>query len=160
MSHPVTADAFVYSTYIFTTPQQVWRALTSGEATKQYFFGRRIESTWKVGAPITFWTAEGEKDVYGEVLECEPARRLSYTFKHPDDTNQRKRPTRATFEIRQLGPIVKLTLIHRDLIPEDFESNPDVFQGLNNGWPAILSNLKTYLETGKAFAFPGTHGTK
>jgi uncharacterized protein YndB with AHSA1/START domain len=149
------ALSFRYDTYIASTPQKVWEALTSGDATRQYFFGRRVESSWKVESDIIFWTPQGEKDIVGEILEIEPGRRLSYTFEGPGDTHKRDRLTRATFTLKAMGPMTKLSLVHDNLIPADLEPNPDVFQGLNNGWPAILSNLKTYLETGKAFAFPG-----
>ena len=90
--------------------------------------------------------ASGSMDVHGEVLECDPPRRLSYTFRIPSDpvAVKRKRPSHVTFELKSTGAAVKLTMTHADLLPEDFESDPNAFKGLNNGWPAILSSQKPH----------------
>ena len=144
---------FVYVTYIATTPQKLWAALTNGAQTRKYFFGRRVESTWRVGSPVIYWTSDGTIDIQGKVLACERRRRLSFTFTAPHDTIKRRQLTRATFALKPMGSVVRLTLTHDRLIPQDFEDNPNTFRGLNNGWPAILSNLKTVLETGRSFAF-------
>ena len=140
---------FVYVTYIATTPEELWTALTSGESTQQYFFGRRVEAEWRVGGRITYWEKPRTVDIQGDILAYDPPRRLSFTFMTPSDTTARERPTRVTFELKPMGRVVRLRLVHTDLIPEDFEDDPEVFQGLNNGWPAILANLKTFLETGR-----------
>lgn len=144
---------FAYVTYITVKPQQLWNALTSRRFVPKYFFGRKVESSWEVGSPITFWTPEGEKDVYGEILAFEPGRLLSYTFKHPLDKTKRKKPSQVRFELTPMGTSVKLKLIHRDLMAEDFEQDSDTFRGVNNGWPAILSALKTLLETGDSLTY-------
>ena len=140
---------FIYTIYIAATPEKIWTALTSGELTQKYFFGRRVESDWQVGSSVTYWRDNDELDVQGKILECDPPRRLSFTWNVPNVT--RERPSRATFELKSMGSFVKLTLVHDDLIPEDFVEDPNTFRGLNNGWPAILSNLKSVLETGKEF---------
>ncbi|MGH7889334.1 MAG: SRPBCC family protein [Thermodesulfobacteriota bacterium] len=145
---------FVYVTYIEVKPQQLWNALTSRRFTPKYFFGRKVESSWEVGSPITFWTPEGEKDVYGEILAFEPGRLLAYTFKHPLDQAKRKKPSQVRLELTPMGSFVKLKLIHKDLMAEDFEQDSDTFRGVNNGWPAILSALKTLLETGESLNLP------
>lgn len=144
---------FSYVTYIAVKPQQVWHALISRRFTPKYFFGRKVESTWEVGSPITFFTPEGEKDVYGEILAFEPGKLLSYTFKHPQDTTQRKNPSKVRFELTPLGGAVKLKLTHKDLLAQDLEPNSETFRGVNNGWPAILSALKTLLETGDSLTY-------
>ena len=144
---------FSYITYIAVKPQQLWNALISRRFVPKYFFGRKVESTWEVGSPITFWTPEGEKDVYGEILAFEPGRLLSYTFKHHLDTTKRKKPSQVRFELTPMGSSVKLKLIHKDLMPEDFGQESDGFRGVNNGWPAILSALKTLLETGDSLTY-------
>ena len=133
------------------TAEKLWEALTSGEFTKKYFFGQRVESKWKVGSPITYWENETTVDIQGKILECDPQRRLSFTFTGVHDTFKRERSTRVTFEIKPVGGIVKLTLTHEYLISQDLEADPNTLRGLNNGWPAILSNLKSFLETGKSF---------
>ncbi len=140
---------FLYVIYIATTTEELWSALTTGEATEQYFFGRRVEAEWRVGGHITYWENPRTVDIQGQILAYDPPRKLSFTFMSPSDTTARKQPTRVTFELKAIGRVVRLRLVHENLIPQDFEENPDVFQGLNNGWPAILSNLKTFLETGR-----------
>ncbi len=150
-----TIPPFFYVIYIATTPNKLWTALTSSQLSPKYFFGRIVDSEWKSGSTITYWTPAGEKDVTGEILELAPGRRLSFTFKRPQDSNKRSRPTVVTFDIKALGKIVRLRLAHEHLVSADVEINPDTFRGVNNSWPAILSNLKTVLETGKPFELPG-----
>jgi uncharacterized protein YndB with AHSA1/START domain len=135
---------FVYVTFINTTPEKLWAALTSGEFTKRYWYGRRVESDWRVGSPVTFWVDDG-LDVSGEVLESDPPRRLSFTWRSLcDDEMRRERPSRVTFEIESAGSVVKLTLTH-----DDFEPDSKVYPAICSGWPRIVSSLKTLLETGR-----------
>ena len=75
----MTKPNFVYVTYIRTSPEKLWQALTDGASTRQYWAGRRVESDWTVGAPVTFWF-DGKVSDSGKVLECDPPRRLSYSF--------------------------------------------------------------------------------
>ena len=75
----MTKPSFVYATYIRTSPEKLWQALTDGTWTRQYWAGRRVESDWTVGAPVTFWF-DGKVSDSGKVLECDPPRRLSYSF--------------------------------------------------------------------------------
>jgi uncharacterized protein YndB with AHSA1/START domain len=140
--------SFVYVTYIATTPQKLWQALTDGALTRQYWYGRRVESDWKVGSPVTYWyEAEGGEAVSdrGIVLESKPPRHLSYTW-HVEfvDELRDEHPSRVTVEIEPAGEAVKLTLVHGD-----FEPGSEVLEGVRSGWPAILASLKTLLETGK-----------
>jgi uncharacterized protein YndB with AHSA1/START domain len=152
MANENSERTFVYVTYIATTPEKLWHALTSGEFTKQYFFNRRVESDWRVGSAVTFWIDDKEKDITGTVLRCDPPHLLSYTFVGQADT--KPEPSRVTFELKPMGASVKLTLLHEGLRDEDFESDANKFRGVNNGWPVIVSNLKSVLETGKpAMAF-------
>jgi uncharacterized protein YndB with AHSA1/START domain len=143
---------FVYVTIIATTPEKLWEALTNPEFTAQYFFGTRVESDWKVGSKFIFRRPNVITDE-GTVLRAEPPRLLSYTFQHLWDEEMRKEaPSRVTFEIKSLeeksgklsGPAVRLTVTHEDFPPES-----KVFPAISNGWPSILSGLKTLLETGK-----------
>jgi uncharacterized protein YndB with AHSA1/START domain len=143
-------STYLYVTYIATTPEKLWQALTDGEVTSQYFFGRRIESEWKAGAPVKYYRPNGDLDVFGEVLEAKPYSLLSYTWNVPADATSRNHPTRVTFELKPMdNSTVKLTLKHENLLPEDWFDEDQGFYGYNNGWPAILSNLKSLLETGK-----------
>jgi uncharacterized protein YndB with AHSA1/START domain len=156
------ANEIVYVTYIKTTPEQLWSALTDEAFTRQYWFGARIESSWEAGAPVTFWfpvpQAEAEKrgmqrndagealSDTGEVLIHQPFERLSYTFKSHWDAAMAADPaSRVTYSLEPGAGYVKLTVTHdripnRTLLIEDYKQ----------GWPAILSNLKSLLETGSA----------
>src|SRR5690348_9295417 len=131
---------FVYTLYIRAQPEKIWQALTSGEATKKYFFKREVQSDWRPGSSIQFLRPKGELDVVGEVIEFDKPKTLSYTFEGPEDKTPRIRPTRVFIELKPLGEVVKLTLTHSDLTDRDVQKNPDIFEGVNNGWPAILSN--------------------
>lgn len=150
---------FVYATFIRTTPEKLWEALTNGDFSQKYWMGFRIEVEQKVGGRIRILPPKGmEKhgDHSGEVLVCEPNRKLVYTW-NPKDTpeaaKKRKSLSRVTYEITPMGPQVKLRLIHENLLPEDIENDPSTFRGINNGWPAVLSSLKSMLETGQAITF-------
>jgi uncharacterized protein YndB with AHSA1/START domain len=143
---------FVYVTYINTTPQKLWAALTRTEFTSQYWFGSSIESDWKIGSPVRFRRG-GEITDEQTLLKFEPPRLLSYTW-HPvfDEELRNERPSRVTFEIEPLGEkpglqgkAVKLTVIH-----DDFPADSKMFPRINNGWPAVLSSLKSLLESGVA----------
>ena len=132
---------FVYVTYIATTPEKLWEALTNSDFTEKYWFGSRIQSEWKVGSPFKILTGVAEKDWQGEVLQCDPPRLLSYTFRVAGGAEHF---TRVVFQLEQHGPVVKLTLIHDELDEKDDK----FFKGISQGWPAVLSNLKSLLEGG------------
>lgn len=131
---------FVYVTYIATTPEKLWEALTSGDFTEKYWFGSRIESAWKVGSSFKIHTGVPDKDWLGKVLQCDPPRLLSYTFRVGSSDHF----SRVLIQLEQHGPVVKLTLTHDELDEKDDK----FFKGISQGWPAVLSNLKSLLEGG------------
>jgi uncharacterized protein YndB with AHSA1/START domain len=134
---------FVYVTYIATTPDKLFKALTSHDATGKFWFGNEATSDWKVGSPIEFHR-EGRLVVKGEILENDPPRRLSYTFRSMHDPAlSTERPSRVVFELEQQKNQVKLTVVH-----DDFAEDSKVFPNISNGWPLVLSSLKSFLETG------------
>jgi uncharacterized protein YndB with AHSA1/START domain len=140
---------FVYVTYIETTPEKLWEALTSSEFSKRYWFGTELKTDWKIGSPFALVMNGTTTDV-GEVLEFAPPRRLSYTFHHVlSEEGRKERPTRVVFNIEPHRKLVKLTLTH-----EDFEDGSKLLGGISKGWPAILSSLKSMLESGTALAIP------
>jgi uncharacterized protein YndB with AHSA1/START domain len=140
---------FVYVTYIETTPEKLWEALTTSEFSKRYWFGTDVKSDWKVGSPFALVTNGTTTDV-GEILEADPPRRLSYSFHHVTTEETRKeRPSKVIFNIEQHGNFVKLTLTH-----EGFAEGSKLLDGISKGWPAILSSLKSMLESGTALAIP------
>jgi uncharacterized protein YndB with AHSA1/START domain len=136
---------FVYVSYIATTPEKLWEALTQGEFTQKYWFGRRIESDWRIGSPVRFFDgASSNLTDSGVVLESDPPRRLSYTFRNEFDSEAQKLGySRVTFSIEPRDEAVKLTLIHDELL------NEELAIAFREGWSPILSSLKTFLETGK-----------
>lgn len=144
----MTENSFVYVTYIATTPEKLWEALTSSAYTENYFFGSSIQSEWHEGSEITY-SRNGQVSDYGKILKIDRNHVLSFTWTYVGDGVEGKLPSRVTFELKQLKETVKLTLRHENLQPGDIVDRDDTFEGLNNGWPAILSNLKSLLETGK-----------
>jgi uncharacterized protein YndB with AHSA1/START domain len=136
-------QTFVYATYIVSTREAVWEALTSSEFTTKYWNGRIVESTWQVGAPITVLHDYDDKiDFVGAILEANQPRRLSYEMAGDDRVT-----TRVTFELMAQGDIVALTITHEGL-------TEDAYQSASGGWSFILSNLKTLLESGKPLPMP------
>jgi uncharacterized protein YndB with AHSA1/START domain len=163
---------YIYTTYIRTTPEKLWTALTQTEFTEKYWFGFRLESDWKVGSPLYFKAPEKldltieeknaacikDKEVC-KVLVYDPPRRLSYTFpRGMRSTAEIPAPSRVTFDLTPMGDMVKLRLVHENLIASDVSSDTTQWGGINNGWPGVLSSLKTLLETGNAIAFSGKAG--
>ena len=127
----------------------MWEALTSSEFSKRYWFGTEVRSNWKVGSPLALVT-DGKTSDTGEILVADPPRRLSYTFKHELFEEMRDEPaTKVVFTIEPFGEIVKLTVTH-----EGFAAGSKLLGAISNGWPAILSGLKSLLETGHAVTIP------
>jgi uncharacterized protein YndB with AHSA1/START domain len=144
----LAGSTFTYTTYISTTPNLLWNALTKGELTQRYFFGRTIQSEWKIGSTVYYYREDEQLDVHGDLLKYDPDHLISFTWKVEGDTTERVDPTCVSFLIEQMEDTVKLTLKHENLLECDFVKDDKTFAGVNNGWPAILSNLKSYLETG------------
>ncbi len=138
--------SFVYVTYIATTPEKLWQALTNSEFTKQYFFGSEFVSDWQVGSGFKLMNKD-KVDHYGEVLVYEPYRLLTVTWSVKDVEGDRT--SKVSYELSPLNSTVKLTLLHEDLLEKDIRKDEGKIVGFNNGWPVILSNLKSLLETGK-----------
>ena len=145
MSKPV----FVYVTYIASTPEKVFKALTDTDATAKFWFGNAITSDWKVGSPVTLHR-EGKLIVSGKVLEHDAPRRLSYTFQSQHEPhNGAEKPSRVVMDLEQQRDQVKLTVTHDDFAPDS-----KVFASISNGWPLVLSSLKSYLETNRVLYAP------
>jgi uncharacterized protein YndB with AHSA1/START domain len=100
---------------------------------------------------------EQKGDHAGKVLVCEPGRKLVYTWNpkdKPEVAAKRESLSQVTYELTPMGSQVRLRLVHENLLPEDLEKDPNTMRGINNGWPAVLSSLKSLLETGEAIRFP------
>ena len=150
MAAPDLKTSFVYVTYIAAPAEKVWRALTDGDITRQYFFGRRMKSDWKVGAEWALFMEDGRVDSGGKVLECQPPRRLAISWRVEWLEEFRKLPEAiVTFDVEPMGAVVRLTVTQlTGAIDEKF------LEGGRQGWPMILSGLKTLLETGKPLKMP------
>jgi len=136
----------VYITYIRATPQQVWDALTKSEFTSKFFFGRTVESDWKRGSKWRLVMPDGKTDVAGEGLIGDAPRKLQVTWVVEWLDDAPKEPAIITYVIEQVGDLAKLTMTqHTDAkIPRKF------LDAGRQGWAAILSSLKSLLETGEA----------
>jgi uncharacterized protein YndB with AHSA1/START domain len=136
----------VYTIYIAASPEKVWEALTSAEFTRKYFFGNSVEVELRVGGAYIVRTPEGALHISGEVAECVPHRKLSFTFNVDwPDLIETLGPTLVTYEIEPAGTAVRLTMTESHDRPLD----DDILSGGRQGWPAILSSLKSLLETGE-----------
>jgi uncharacterized protein YndB with AHSA1/START domain len=136
---------FVYVTYIASTPEKVFQALTDPNITEQYWFGFRITANGKAGSSFVARSPGGADFDKGVILESDPPRRLSYTWRPQYDDVKHERPSRVTFDLAPLKGQVRLTIVH-----EDFDDGSKVFDSISKGWPAVLSSLKSFLETGRA----------
>lgn len=137
----------VYTIYIASTPENVWEALTSAEFSKQYFFGNAVEVEPRLGGAFIVRTPDGALHISGEVLEYDPPRKLSVTFNvNWPELIEKLGPTLVTYEIEEVGDAVRLTMSEG----HDRPLSDDILSGGRTGWPAILSGLKSLLETGKA----------
>ena len=141
--------AIVYTIYIASTPETVWEALTRAEFSRKYFSGFAIEADLKVGGAFIARAPDGSEHISGEVIECDPPNKLTVTFNvNWPDLVEKLGPTLVTYEIEQAGEAVKLTLIQS----QDRPLSDDILSGGRQGWPAILSSLKSLLETGHPLA--------
>ena len=138
-------STFVYVTYIRTTPEKLWSALTDDtEFMKQYWFGTRCESQWTPGSSWKMVSASGTISDAGNIVEAEPPKRLVIRWRHENKSELKAEgESLCTMELEPIGPAVKLSIIHT------IECDPSKFiAAVSAGWPKILSNLKSLLETG------------
>ncbi len=160
------ATEFVYTTYIKTTPEQLWQALTNPTFTTRYW-GVSLTSDWKVGSQITWEykgvTMDGPEQT---VLVADAHRCLAYKWhaitpefgeligSAPDEVAALAAEQRSNvmFEIEPMGDLVKLTVTHGG-----FEPGSVILPGISEGWPTILASLKSLLETGEELRFPDSN---
>jgi len=137
---------FVYVTYIRTTQEKLWAALTDVEFIKQYWFGMRCESQWTAGSSWKLVAGDGQVFDAGEILEAEPPRRLVIRWKHQHKPELKAEgESLCTMELEPSGKAVKLSITHT------IEREPSKFiEAVSGGWPKVISNLKSLLETGSA----------
>ena len=135
---------FVYVTYIRTTPEKLWAALTDAEFTRQYWFGMRCESQWTTGSPWKLVSGEGQVFDAGEIIEAMAPRRLVIRWQNQFKPELKAEGwSRCMMELEPVGTAVKLSITHT------IEREPSkLIEAVSGGWPKVISNLKSLLETG------------
>ncbi len=151
----MTKPSFVYVTYIATTPEKLWQALIDTDVMAKYWVGTKADSTahvnvsdWKPGSRWEHQRLDEARtvDVAGTVIESNPPRRLVYSWARPNEIDDATKHSRVTFDIEPQGAaLIRLTVTHDGL-----ERDPQMLAGISGGWPQILSNLKSLLETGRS----------
>ncbi|HEY2534806.1 MAG TPA: SRPBCC family protein [Xanthobacteraceae bacterium] len=141
-----TKSSFVYVTYIRTTPEELWTALTTVEFLKKYWFGMNLETDWKAGSPWKLVFPDGRVADAGEIVEIEKPKRLVLKWRNEFKPELHEEGyARCVMEIEQAGEVVKLTIVHEIDKPVS-----KLIEAVSIGWPKILSSLKSLLETGTA----------
>lgn len=136
---------FVYVTFIRTTPARLWEALTEPEFIRQYWFDTTIECAWKKGSPWRMVGPDGSLTDTGEILEIDPPRRMIIRWRNEWKAELKAEgPSRCTIELEPVDGAVKLTITHEIERP-----GSKLITAVSGGWPVILSNLKSLLETGE-----------
>ncbi|HEX7862665.1 MAG TPA: SRPBCC family protein [Verrucomicrobiae bacterium] len=131
----------VYTMFIRSTPKKTWEAISKPKFAKQYWAGMSNVSDWKQGSKWEHHSPENEVWITGEVVECDPPRRLVLTWVAPDDLKDK---SRVTFEIEKVGRSVCLTVTH-----DQFKAGSKMAEKVSWGWPRVLSSMKSFLETGE-----------
>lgn len=134
-----------YVIYIAATPEAIWSALTDGNQTRDYFFGRAVESDWRPSAPVRYRMPDGSTDVSGKIVEIDPPRLVRFTWTVERLASAGLPETIVSFEIEPAGEACRLAMHeeHAGPVPEEY------LEGGRRGWPIILSGLKSLLETGR-----------
>lgn len=148
-------STFVYVTYIRTTAGRLWSALTDPETMKQYWLGAHVEAEWKPGGAWKLMMADGRLGDSGQILELDPGKRMVIRWRNewrPELTAEGF--SRCTIELEPAGDQIKLTILH-----EIDRGESKFIEAVSNGWPRILSNLKSLLETAQVTpAISGSRG--
>ena len=145
-------STFVYVTYIKTTPERLWSHLTRAEFTRQYWLGVSVEAEWKVGGAWKLTYPDGRTTDVGEIAEFEPPKRLAIRWRHELRPELKAEGwSLCTMDLEPTGSAVKLTVAHT-IEREDSK----FIAAVSGGWPQILSNLKSLLETGMPVLAPKT----
>jgi len=140
----MTGSKFVYVTFIRTTPEKLWSALTTPEFIKQYWFDMVHDTEWKVGSQWKMLFPDGRVADAGEIAEFDPPRRLAIKWRNEWRPDLKAEGwSRCVMELEPADGVVKLTVTHTIEV-----ENSKLIEAVSGGWPKILSNLKSLLETG------------
>lgn len=140
----MAGSKFVYVTFIRTTPEKLWSALTAPEFIKQYWFDMTHDTEWKVGSSWRMIFPDGRVADTGEIVEFDPPRRLAIKWRNEWRPELKAEGwSRCVMELEPADNVVKLTVTHTIEV-----ENSKFIEAVSGGWPKILSNLKSLLETG------------
>lgn len=147
MSATKTKPSCYYEIYVGVSIGKVWQGLIDGDLTKQYVYGTRFEGKLRKGEPYAYLGDGGVEVVDGEILDVEPEKRLVISWPaHWDESTKGDRASRVSYELAPTGPrTTKLRLLHDDFNSDDTAT----YKGSIEGWPRMLSSLKTLLESGE-----------
>ena len=137
-------STYIYVSYIRTTPEKLWSALTDATFIKQYWFGMRCDCEWTVGSSWKLVSVDGQTFDTGEIVEAEPPRRLVIRWRHQNKPELKAEgESLCTMDLEPTGTAVKLSITHT------IDRDPSKFiEAVSGGWPKVISNLKSLLETG------------
>ena len=137
---------FVYVTYIRSSRQKVWEALTDPEINTKFWFGYHQRSTWKNGASWTLRAPDGAVNTAGDILACDPLRRVEFRW-FSECTPERKADgeSRCAYELEPVGDSTRLTVTHRSEREDSV-----MIRAASESWPKVLASLKSLIETGSA----------
>jgi uncharacterized protein YndB with AHSA1/START domain len=150
---------YVYVTYIATTPEKLWHALHDVDLMREWWVdpkagcARVNVSDWQAGSRWEHTRVDGSGivDIVGKIIENTPSRRLEFTWARPEDADDDSKHSRVVFDIEPYADgLVRLTVTHDAL-------DPQMLEGISGGWPKVLSNLKSFLETGRPLPRPAAH---
>lgn len=144
---PIHEQRIAHTVYVRSSVQSVWEALTHPEITSSYWGGTRIESDWQVGSKILY-VRDGEVTDEHTILEVNAPKLLVHTFKPLFGEFKNEKPSRVTIGLQQLDQVVRIDLVH-----DEFEDDSKVYPACCEGWPQIMSSLKSLLETGSPLQY-------
>jgi uncharacterized protein YndB with AHSA1/START domain len=143
-----TSASFVYVTYIRTTPNKVFEAITKPEVARRYWGHENVSDDWQPGSSWQHIRTDAARsvDLVGEVIESDPPKRLVISWANQSQKDDPDQYSRVTFDIEPQDDMVKLTVTHDKLQP-----GSGMLNGISKGWPLVLSSMKSFLETGEGF---------
>jgi uncharacterized protein YndB with AHSA1/START domain len=139
----MSTPKLVYVTTIRSTPAELWKALTETDFIRQYWFGCTNTSSWKEGEVIESRDPDGSLSWHGKILKSVPEQEVVFSFDHLD-MEKPEPPSRVSFKIDRLPDAVQLTITH-----DEFPEVSAIRDRVSNGWPSIIENIKSLLETGE-----------
>lgn len=138
--------SFVYVTFIRSTPEKVFEAITRPEISRLYWGHENVSDDWQPGSEWRHIRASDSQtvDLVGKVIENDPPKRLVISWANESQKDDPDQYSRVTFDIEADGDLVKLTVLHDELQP-----GSGMLNGISEGWPLVLSSMKSFLETGE-----------